>query len=98
MSTTECGTDIKLVKASGLQSGGSTTLVRIKSVWRAICNRIASNSLAEFDDYQLDDIGLTRGDVIIALDRSGVLDDPSLLLSQAARERARTRFSRPARR
>jgi hypothetical protein len=33
--------------------------------------------------------------VVMALNRSGALDDPSLLLSRAARERARHRFARP---
>ena len=104
MSTTECGTDIKLATAPALapaglaQTIGTTVLVRIKSVWRVFLNRMAANRLSDLDDNQLDDIGLSRRDVTTALDRSGVLDDPSLLLSRAARERARTRFSRPARR
>jgi uncharacterized protein YjiS (DUF1127 family) len=101
MSTTECGTEIKLVQARGIGSVGfaqTTTLVRIKSAWRAIRNRVAANRLSDFDDRMLDDIGLSRRDVVTALDQSGALDDPSLLLARAARERARTRFKRPARR
>jgi uncharacterized protein YjiS (DUF1127 family) len=106
MSTTECGTEIKLVQARGIGSVGfapttmaqTTMLVRIKSAWRAFRNRVAANRLSDFDDRMLDDIGLSRRDVVVALDQSGALDDPSLLLARAARERARTRFKRPARR
>ena len=103
MSTTECGTDLKHVKAqapvlAGLARDGVVQVAvfpRIKSAWRAIRNRIAAYPLSELDDHMLDDIGLSRRDVVIALDRSGALDDPSLLLARAARERARTRFARP---
>ncbi len=98
MSTTECGTDLKLVKASAPAQAGlaeALVFVRIKSAWRAIRNRIATGPLSELDDHMLDDIGLSRRDVVVALDRSGALDDPSLLLARAARTRARTRFARP---
>ncbi|MBO0140363.1 DUF1127 domain-containing protein [Agrobacterium sp. Ap1] len=98
MSTTECGTDLKLVKATAPVRAGlvqTAVFVRIKSAWRAIRNRIAAHPLSELDDHMLDDIGLSRRDVVIALDRSGALDDPSLLLAKAARTRARTRFARP---
>jgi uncharacterized protein YjiS (DUF1127 family) len=100
MSTTECGTEIKLVHQPAVETrlGSVVQLVilRGKSAWRAIRNRLASNALNDLDDYQLDDIGLSRRDVTQALDRSGVLQDPSLLLSKAARERARYRFARRA--
>jgi uncharacterized protein YjiS (DUF1127 family) len=101
MSTTECGTEFKLAKTPAIVPAGlvqTVVLVRIKSAWRAICNRLAANRLSDFDDRMLDDIGLSRRDVVAALDQSGALDDPSLLLARAARERARTRFVRPARR
>jgi uncharacterized protein YjiS (DUF1127 family) len=104
MSTTECGTEIKLVKApviapAGLvQATGMGVLLRLASAWRVIRNRMAANALSDFDDRMLDDIGLSRRDVVVALDHSGALDDPSLLLARAARERARTRFTRSARR
>jgi uncharacterized protein YjiS (DUF1127 family) len=100
MSTTQCGSEIKLAGASGTVPGffQTTVLGRIKSIWRAISNRAAANALSDLEDRMLDDIGLSRRDVVAALDRSGALDDPSLLLARAARERARTRFSRAARR
>jgi uncharacterized protein YjiS (DUF1127 family) len=99
MSTTDCGTEIELaLEPRGTQGRFGFVMLRTKSAWRAICNRVASNSLYELDDRQLDDIGISRHDVVVALERTGVLDDPSLLLSRAARERARTRFARPARR
>lgn len=103
MSTTECGTDLKLVEAPAPVLAGLAradvvqvaVFARIKSAWRAIRNRIAAHQLSELDDHMLDDIGLSRRDVVVALDRSGALDDPALLLARAARERARTRFARP---
>ncbi|MFB9950477.1 DUF1127 domain-containing protein [Rhizobium puerariae] len=99
MSTTDCGTERDLAREQrGTEGRLAFAMLRTKSVWRAFRNRLASNYLHELDDRQLDDIGLSRHDVVIALDRSGVLDDPSLLLSRAARERSRTRFARPANR
>ncbi|MDE1159632.1 MAG: hypothetical protein PW791_15420 [Neorhizobium sp.] len=97
MSTTEYG--MKNTAAEMPVSAGNRRFTRtltrgVKSVWRTLSNRIKANAVYELDDYQLDDIGLTRRDVTAALDRSGLLDDPSLLLSRAARERARTRFAR----
>ncbi len=95
MSTTECGTDLDLLherrKPAGYVMG---IMVRTKSVWRAFRNRLAANSLHELDDYQLNDIGITRRDVVVALDRSGLLDDPTRLLAGAARHHSRTRFAR----
>jgi uncharacterized protein YjiS (DUF1127 family) len=99
MSTTECGSEIVLVPGAGATRGRLVAvLLRTKSVWRALRNRTASNQLYDLDDHQLQDIGLTRHDLVVALERTGVLDDPSLLLSRAARERSRTRFSRPQKR
>ncbi|TCV76199.1 MULTISPECIES: DUF1127 domain-containing protein [Neorhizobium] len=99
MSTTDCGTELDLLHGTRATKGRSTGLVqRTKSVWRAFRNRLAANGLHDLDDRQLNDIGITRHDLVKALDRSSVLDDPSLLLSRAARERARTRFARPANR
>ena len=62
---------------------------RVKSVWRAIRNRRAANRLADFDDFQLRDIGLSRSDVEHALTSSGFADDPSQHLSRSARNRSR---------
>jgi uncharacterized protein YjiS (DUF1127 family) len=99
MSTANYGSKIDHSHAvSGGKRRLSAVMVRTISVWRALRNRVASNRLHDLDDRQLDDIGITRSDLVTALERSGVLDDPSLLLSGAARERARTRFARPARR
>jgi uncharacterized protein YjiS (DUF1127 family) len=99
MSTTDCGTELDLVhEGRGAYGRFGLVVLRTKSVWRAFRNRLASNRLHDLDDRQLNDIGITRHDVVMALNRSGVLDDPSLLLSRAARERARHRFARPANR
>jgi uncharacterized protein YjiS (DUF1127 family) len=99
MRTTDCGTDLDLLhEPHGAQGRFALVLVRAKFAWRALRNRMSASSLHEMDDRQLDDIGITRHDVVAALERSGLLDDPSLLLSRAARQRSLTRFSRPARR
>ena len=99
MSTTGYGHELDLLNGGRATKTRLATFVeRTKSVWRALRNRMASNDLSELDDRQLADIGITRSDVMVALHDSGLLDDPSLLLSNAARNRARTRFSRPARR
>ncbi|MFN7102210.1 MAG: DUF1127 domain-containing protein [Pseudorhizobium sp.] len=65
-----------------------------KSVWRVLSNRWAANRLHELDDYQLDDIGLTRHDVMQATHRSGVFDDPAALLAETVRRRGKDRFER----
>ena len=97
MRTTQCGTDLELLHKPRRAEGRlGLVLLRTRSAWRAIRNRLSANSLYEMDDRQLEDIGITRHDLVMALERSGVLDDPSLLLSRAARIRSRTRFSRPA--
>lgn len=99
MSTTTYGTEIDHSHAAPATADRlSGVMVRAKSVWRAIRNRLASNRLYDLDDSQLEDIGLTRNDVARALHGSRALEDPSLLLTNAARQRARTRFSRVARR
>ena len=99
MSTTDCGTEIEILREQhGPEGRLALVMLRTKSVWRAFRNRLASNRLYDLDDRQLHDIGITRHDVVKALNQSGALDDPSLLLSRAARERARHRFARPANR
>lgn len=101
MSTTECGTESRLAETRSIapaglvQSFAMVVLAPVKSAWRVLGNRVAANALSDFDDRMLEDIGLSRRDVVVALDHSGVLDDPSLLLARAARERARTRFAKP---
>jgi uncharacterized protein YjiS (DUF1127 family) len=96
MRTTTYGTPIDHMPAKADRL--LAAMARVKSVWRALRNRFASNRLYDLDDSLLDDIGLTRNDVAKALHHSSALDDPSLLLTNAARQRARTRFSRVARR
>ncbi len=65
-----------------------------KSVWRVLANRWKANELLELDDSQLDDIGLSRYDVVKATHNSGILDDPTVLLTASARTRAQSRFER----
>ncbi len=59
---------------------------------RSIMNRMAVNKLTDMTDQQLTDIGLTRGDVVSALE-AGFLDDPSMHLARAARTHSGTRFT-----
>ena len=66
-------------------------------VWRVLRNRWAVNRLHDLDDRQLDDIGLSRHDLMKATYQSGIFDDPAALLSESARRRARTRFERLSR-
>ncbi|MCO5733155.1 DUF1127 domain-containing protein [Rhizobium sp. SSA_523] len=64
-----------------------TAVTFLKSVLRAWRNRRAMTVLNELDDYQLQDIGLTRSDVDRALNHSGLMDDPFKLLPPTARLR-----------
>ncbi|HEX5932883.1 MAG TPA: DUF1127 domain-containing protein [Pseudorhizobium sp.] len=66
-------------------------------VWRVLRNRWAVNRLHDLDDRQLDDIGLSRHDLMKATYQSGIFDDPAALLSESARRRARARFERLSR-
>ncbi len=59
-----------------------------ESVWRAMRNRRAANRLADLDDFQLKDIGLSRSDIDSILRMSGIADDPSQLLARTARARS----------
>jgi len=59
-----------------------------ESVWRAMRNRRAANRLADLDDFQLNDIGLSRSDIDGILRISGIADDPSQLLARTARVRS----------
>lgn len=91
MSTHERMTELGLVSASRNTTYFARLNVRFAGLWRALKNRVALNPLLDLDDQQLDDLGLTRGDVERALHHSGVLDDPYRLLS-AARQRGRRAY------
>lgn len=67
-----------------------------KSVLRALRNRAAMTHLNGLEDYQLNDIGLTRQDVEIAVNRSKLHEDPFSLLPREARQRGH-RFAAAAR-
>jgi uncharacterized protein YjiS (DUF1127 family) len=93
MRTADQTLELKLPKAKQAGSirlfSGVATVVN--TVMRALSNRIRTNDLAELDDHQLADIGLTRNDVLKALD-AGLLEDPTMHLARAAQLRARDRF------
>lgn len=90
MSTTErmIELDIALPRQTPVQRLVAVSAT-MRSVWRAMRNRRAANCLAELDDFQLRDIGLTRSEVNGILSVSGIADDPSQQLARAARNRAR---------
>lgn len=73
----------------GLRARLVDAITHANSVWRAMRNRHAANRLVDLDDVQLRDIGLCRTDVEQILKSSGLADDPSRLLSRAARDRSR---------
>ncbi|PPJ47679.1 DUF1127 domain-containing protein [Rhizobium sp. KAs_5_22] len=90
MRTTERMIELDIAEQRlGLLTRLVAATTRVKSVWRAIRNRRAANRLADLDDFQLRDIGLSRSDVDQALQSSGFADDPSLHLSRSARNRSR---------
>ena len=70
----------------------ATRLARINrwfgSLYIALRNRLAANSLADLDERLLNDLGLSRGEVQDVLRRHGYADDPSLQLTRLARRRA----------
>lgn len=58
----------------------------LRSFFRAISNRSEVSRLSELSDHQLADIGLRRGDLIVAL-RAPIDVDPTVRLDSIARER-----------
>ncbi len=63
----------------------------VKTVRRALRNRVAMTALNELEDHQLRDIGLTRSDVDIAVNRSRLLEDPYQLLPRKLRNQGASR-------
>lgn len=94
MSTNERMTELGLIGAARGTTFWSRVNVRMTLLWRALKNRMALNPLNDFEDHQLADIGLDRGDVDRALNRSGIFDDPYHIL-HSARQRRRREFVAP---
>jgi uncharacterized protein YjiS (DUF1127 family) len=59
---------------------------RITGLWRAFQNRRSVKQLLEWDSRMLQDIGVTRGDVVAAMSGS-IKEDPAYRLSVLAVER-----------
>lgn len=59
---------------------------RIAGLWRAFQNRRSVKTLLEWDSRMLQDIGVTRGDVVAAMSGS-IKEDPAYRLSVLAVER-----------
>ncbi len=64
-------------------------LGKVASIWRAVRNRQEIEYLAELNDSQLRDIGLSRQDLSAALTTSTFFEDPSSHLTNSARRRTR---------
>lgn len=62
--------------------------VWLRNVWTALRNRLAANNLADLDDRLLNDVGLSRSDVVRVLKEHGLADDPSQQLTRLARRRS----------
>lgn len=69
----------------------------VKSVLHALRNRQAMNALNDLEDHQLQDIGLTRRDLDVAINRSGLMDDPYKLLPRHVRLRGSRSAALPRR-
>jgi uncharacterized protein YjiS (DUF1127 family) len=72
-------------------------LAPLATALRMVRNRSQVNGLHDLDDYQLQDIGLTRADVTSAFLASTFFEDPSEHLTQAAKRRWRIAVMRPYR-
>ncbi len=94
MRTAERKMELQIIApAISLETRWTMAVNRVAKLARSIMNRLAVNKLTEMTDQQLADIGLVRSDVTKALE-IGLLDDPSLHLSRAAKTHAGTRFTR----
>lgn len=62
--------------------------VWVRNLRTALRNRLSANSLTDLDDRLLNDVGLSRSDVIKVLRETGLADDPSQQLTRLARRRA----------
>ena len=88
MRTTERMIDLDLAKRSPtLLARAASAWVALKSAYRTWRHRSAVGSLQDLDDYQLQDIGLTRHDVDHALTTSTFFEDPSHRLTRAVTHR-----------
>jgi uncharacterized protein YjiS (DUF1127 family) len=72
-------------------------LAPLATALRIVRNRSQVSGLHDLDDYQLQDIGLTRADVTSAFLASTFFEDPSEHLTQAAKRRWRIAVMRPYR-
>lgn len=77
-----------LPHSGSLSQLGSEVVVRTAKIFRALANRLAVRELAHCDERMLKDIGLSRSDVLAALDAS-IVDDPSVRLRRLAAGRGR---------
>ncbi len=91
MSANERMTELGLAGATRNTTFFARLNVRFADLWHGLKNRIALNPLLDMEEHQLADLGLTRGDVEQALNRSGVLEDPYSKLN-AARQRGRRAY------
>ena len=87
MRTTERMIDLDLAQPRvSLAARLATGMYRVKSVWRAVNNRIAANRLVDLDERMLTDIGLSRSEIAAILRTTPMSDDPMEWLIRSARK------------
>ena len=85
-------TPFDAIPARGALSAGLYGLSKmVVTLVRLVRNRRAAEGLGDLTDAQLNDIGITRKDLSLAV-TSRYFEDPTLYLSQAARRRSRERY------
>lgn len=67
---------------------GREVAARTVQVFKAVINRRSVHALYDYDERMLKDIGLTRSDVVAALD-APLIEDPSAHLRRVAAGRSR---------
>ncbi|MGV8936397.1 MAG: DUF1127 domain-containing protein [Allorhizobium sp.] len=99
MRTTERMIDLDLAQTRvSLTARLATGVYRVKSVWRAVNNRLAANSLADLDERMLTDIGLSRSEVEAVLRTTRMTEDPMERLIRSARKNSLQALTAPSRR
>ncbi|MGL3605993.1 DUF1127 domain-containing protein [Rhizobium sp. G187] len=98
MRTTDRIFDLELVyPARHVSAADRVTRVSnvIRTVFKAIRNRLAVNKLGDLDDRLLADIGLSRSEISQVLLSHGISSDPSPILKHLARARAEQALRAP---
>ncbi|WP_321377505.1 DUF1127 domain-containing protein [Rhizobium sp.] len=82
--------DVRTVSTTAILNAMS----QLKAVIRALRHRSLAQSLAELDDYLLNDIGLTRAELEGELLKEKYLSDPTIKLAEYAGVRVKKQVPR----